>query len=86
MVSRFEPGDQVRVDTGYGDSFYGTYLGWRPQNVWEHLVKVVAFRLMTGRASVRLGAAVRCTDKEVEACAFVAKPPTSIDDIERFLD
>jgi hypothetical protein len=96
--ARFKPGDQVRVDTGYGDSFYGTYLQWRPQNVWQHLVKVVAFRvpsMTTGRGHhrrhrrvgvVRLGDEVRCTDKEIEACAFVAKPPTSIQDIEQFLE
>lgn len=86
---RFKPGDQVRVDTGYGDSFYGTYLHWRPQNGWEHLVKVE--HLIRGGANAagvvpRLGDDVRCTDKEVEACAFVVKPPTSIEEVERFLE
>lgn len=84
MGDRFAPGEQVRVDTRYGESFYGTYVRWRPQNVWEHMVKVVVFRLPT--IVVRLGDEVRCTDKEVEACAFVTNPPTSIQDIERFLN
>jgi hypothetical protein len=86
MGDRFAPGDQVRVDTGYGDSFYGTYLHWRPQqNVWVHLVRAVAFRLPSKRI-VSLGDDVRCTDKEVEACAFVVKPPTSIEEVEQFLE
>lgn len=84
MGDRFTPGDQVRVDTRSGESFYGAYLRWRPRAMYEHLVRLVVLR--ESSLGLRVNDVVPCTDTEVQACPFVAKPPTSIAGIEQFLD
>ena len=83
---RFVEGEQVRVDTRSGEAFYGVYLRWRPTQLYEHLVRLVRFAGVATTGRLRVGDEVKCTDNEVQSCAFVAKPPTSIEDIERLLE